>query len=627
MTEFQSLIKEAFIDPIRSVLIVDDQYPTWEEILNEQLPEGGRNPELNERSAKKNWRDEPTSTLSVISQFRKQKPALIIDIHDASDAYGLEETTLNDEEATSARKVSPEQAADHLHQSDLLILDYNLEGATSGLEGRLARRILKSVLRNSHFNLVIVHTQEKDLKKVFYDCLVSLNTPLHPSFENRKHLIDAVRERLEELSDEEEFNRRELADYLDLDVYLKLRHRSTGCAASLKLYMRGDGPLSSLHEWAEKLGLQGSQKMGFALWAIEEFEKERMDIFSGETFEGLNWTKQDDRLWLRTGRGFVTFVKKDHQDLLSELQLSLQAWQPSPSRLLSAKVRHEISCNGVEAEDRTLSKAHVFAYFYDLIRNGGTEEKRAALIREHLSRQTEALTSQIAPAVVQFGKRIFDTDSRTGETFASHYGVDLSNSDARRFAATHFNSYVSTLPLGCGDQHLDCGHIFCINSEWWVCATPACDMEPGQNTIAFLGDSKELRPFTALRLEEFKGEPLTDKHVNSGLYCFAETEPGKILCLGLPSTKVRSNATTAQPGTDKVTWRTFIAKKDGLFTDNKFELIMPRLNADKLEPVEGSARIVAKLRYEYALNYIQKVGTSVTRIGLGYRGDAFGEDR
>jgi CheY-like chemotaxis protein len=624
MAEYQNLIKEAFIDPIRSVLIVDDQYPTWAEVLNELLPDKSRDVELNERSAKKNWRDEPTDTLSVITQFRKQKPALIIDIHDASDIYSLEEDDHRDMEAPGTEKASPEQTGNHLHQSDLLILDYNLEGATSGLEGLLARRILKSVLSNSHFNLVIVHTQEKDLKKVFYDCLVSLSTPLHPSFEKRKRLIDTVRKRLEELSDEEEFNRRELVDYLDLDAYMKLRHRSTGCDAGLRLYMKGEGPLSALHEWAKKLGLENGHKMGFAYWAIREFETERADIFSDEVFDGLSWTEQDDRLWLRTGRGFVTFVKKDHQDLLSELQLSLQAWQPSPSRLLSAKVRHEISCNGVEAEDRTLSKAHVFAYFYDLIRNGGTEEKRAALIREHLSRQTEALTSQIEPAVVQFGKSIFDTDSRTGETFASHYGVDLSNDGARRLAATHFNSYVSTLPLGGGDQHLDCGHIFCINSEWWVCATPACDMEPGQNTIAFLGDSKELRPFTALRLEELKGEALTDKHVNSGLYCFAETEPGKIRCLGLPSTTVLSNATTAQPGTDKVTWRTFIAKKDGLFTDNKFELIMPRLNADKLEPVEGSARIVAKLRYEYALNYIQKVGASVTRIGLGYRGGAFG---
>lgn len=621
MTELQYLIREAFIDPIRSVLIVDDQYPTWEEVLNEQLPKESRDPVLNERSAKKSWRDEPTGTLSVISQFRNQKPALIIDIHDAAEAKISEGNVAAKDDKTEA---SSEESTDHLHQSDLLILDYNLEGVTSGLEGHLARKILKSVLRNRHFNLVVIHTQEKQLKEVFYNCLVSLSTPLRSRFDKQSDLLDRIRGHLDELNDEEKFNPKELSDYFDLDAYMKLRHPSTHCRAELRKYMRGGGVLGRLHEWAEKLELKGQLKIGFAYWAIDEFEKARKDIFSDESFEGLNWTQKDERLWLRTGRGFVTFVKKDHQDLLSELQLSLQAWQPSPSRLLSAKVRHEISCNGVEAEDRTLSKSHVFAYFYDLIRNGATEEKRAALIRDHLNRQTETLTSQIETTVVKFGESIFDADSKMGDTFASHYGVDLSSEEERRLAATHFNSYVSTLPLAVGDDHLECGHIFQMNSEWWVCASPACDMEPGQNTIAFMGESKELRPFTALKLSEVKLENLTDRQINSGLYCFAETEPGVIRCLGLPSQDAVDDAGI---GSEKVTWRTFIAKHDGRFCGGSLHLIRPRLNADAVEFPDDTAKVMAKLRYEYALNYIQKVGVSVTRIGLGYRADAFSKRR
>lgn len=618
MTEIQGVIREAFIEPIRSVLIVDDQYPTWEEILNEQLPKVSRNPGLSNRAAKKNWRNEPTGALSVINQFRERKPALIIDIHDASDAL-MEEATLAEGGEAELGRNAAERTADHLHQSDLLILDYNLEGISS-LEGRLARKILKSVLRNQHFNLVIIHTQEKQLNEVFYNCLLSLSTPLHPSFEKQQKLLGQLRVRLDELSDEEEFNPSDLSKYLDLDTYLKLRHPSTNCGDELRKYMRGDGLLVRLHEWAEKLELTGAHKKTFPYWAIEAFEKSRKDDFSEERFDGLSWTRNNERLWLRTGRGFVTIVKKDHQDLLRELQLSLEAWQPSPSRLLSAKVRHEISCNGVEAEDHTLSKSHVFAYFYDLIRNSGTEERRAALIREHLNRQTETLTSQIAPAVVRFGESIFDADSNTGDTFASHYGVDLSSDKERQLAATHYNSYVSTLPLVSGNDHLDCGHIFQIGNELWVCATPACDMEPGQNTIAFVGNSKELRPFTALKLSEVVDGTLTDRDINSGLYCFAEIELGKIICLGLP-TQVGCDNTGV--GSEKVTWRTFVAKNDGCFIDNKLDLIRPRLNAAELEVQADTATIVAKLRYEYALNYIQKVGVSVTRIGLGYRAEAF----
>lgn len=145
-------------------------------------------------------------------------------------------------------------------------------------------------------------------------------------------------------------------------------------------------------------------------------------------------------------------------------------------------------------------------------------------------------------------------------------------------------------------------------------------MEPGQNTIAFVGTSSELRPFTALKLNEVSEDSLTERHINSGLYCFAEIEPGKIKCLGLPSPETKDSPDF---GSEKATWRTFVAKNDGRLTDRKFNLFRPKLNGEKVELPSDTAHVMAKLRYEYALNYIQKVGASVTRIGLGYRAASF----
>lgn len=594
MTTLKSLIREAFIDPIRSVLIVDDQYPTWDEVLNNALPEPSRDTELEARSSKKNWRVDSAGALSVISQFRKKKPALILDIHDAPDA-----------------------AADHLHQSDLLILDYNLEGAESGLGGAMARDIIRSVLRNQHFNLVVVHTQESALEDVFHSCLISLSTPLSKEFGKELALIDELQEKLDELNAEEKFNPKDLSEHFDIGTYLRLRHPTVTCGDELKLYMSGKGILSRLHDWAKNIGLNGRDKKAFAFWAIAAFEKSRKDDFATEAFEGLKWSQKGDRLWLRTGRGFITFVEKNHHDLLTELECALEAWEPTPSRLLSAKIRHEISCNGVKAEDRTLSKAQVFAYFYDLIRNAGSAEGRASLIRDHLNGQAEALGTLIEPAIIKFGEHIHAIDIATSNKFAGHYGVDLTASEALRSAATHFNSYISTLPVITGNGHLDCGHIFKLNNEWWVCATPACDMQPGQNTVAFVGDSKELRPFTALKLNVFEVSSLEESDINSGLYCFAETSINEITCLGLPL------PANAQGASEKVTWRTFVAKNDGVLSGTEFDLIKPQLAGGSLELAEAKASVHAKLRYEYALNFIQKVGTSVTRIGLGYRGGAF----
>ena len=56
MTSFSDLVKEAFIDPLRSVLIVDDEYPTWEEILNSHLEVADQDPALESASQRKSWR-------------------------------------------------------------------------------------------------------------------------------------------------------------------------------------------------------------------------------------------------------------------------------------------------------------------------------------------------------------------------------------------------------------------------------------------------------------------------------------------------------------------------------------------------------------------------------------------
>lgn len=126
---FSDLVRQAFIDPLRSVLIVDDQYPTWEEIFNSKLTGDDQDAKLQERSAKKEWLTNPNGPLGVIKQFRHKKPGCVIDIHDGVAASGAKKTAAGTE--TSAI-VEP----DYMHQSDLLVLDYNLEGAASGLGGK-----------------------------------------------------------------------------------------------------------------------------------------------------------------------------------------------------------------------------------------------------------------------------------------------------------------------------------------------------------------------------------------------------------------------------------------------------------------------------------------------------------
>lgn len=115
MASLEGLVSEAYIAPLRSVLIVDDQYPTWEEIFNTKLEGDDHSKEVEDKSKNKNWRKETATAkevLDLVTAFRLRKPGLIIDIHDGVSIEAGKNT---------AGSETPKQLADHLHQSDLLV--------------------------------------------------------------------------------------------------------------------------------------------------------------------------------------------------------------------------------------------------------------------------------------------------------------------------------------------------------------------------------------------------------------------------------------------------------------------------------------------------------------------------
>ena len=167
---YQKFIKETFVDSIRSILIVDDDYPTYDEILSSQTSSNNASNEVSEKA----WKDNPDAIRDVIRKFRLNDPPLLVDIHDGKNV-----TT------TDEKKV-----VNHLHQSDLLILDYQLDKSKSS-DGTLAIQILRDLMSNEHFNLVIVYTNEP-LDTVFDEVRWGLLSPSPVRYitENEKILAE-----------------------------------------------------------------------------------------------------------------------------------------------------------------------------------------------------------------------------------------------------------------------------------------------------------------------------------------------------------------------------------------------------------------------------------------------------
>lgn len=608
-TTFTELVREAFIDPIRSALIVDDQYPTWEEIFCNTA-------DKNAPSVEKEWRTDSSGPCAVINQLRSSKPSLLIDIHDAAKTQNV------DEDAASAQASLSSDYAASLHQSDLLILDYYLEGSASPLKGKTARGILNNVLSNQHFNLVIIHTSE-EIDKVYREIVLSCLAPATDAKNNStKKKLTLIDEQLEscEANGSFEFSAEKFYEYFSWDAYLAIRNPDYSNEELKEQFFLGNGVLGPLKQLADDIGIEGKNKYAQAAlidWAAQYFESSRAEEFASTQLPNVSWSFDLEKKWLRSDRGFVAFSSKGTNDLLDVLAKALESWKPTPSRLLSAKFRHEISCNGVSAEDQALSKRHVFANFYDQIVHAKSTEVRTDLISQHVDRHSETLAYQIKQSLSEFGLSIFDADDipkdKTKQsTFAMHYGVNVRADDERKKSVLSFNRFVSSLPLGDDIPHLSCGHIFTIDGGWWICASPACDLVPDQNSIAFhRGDNPNLRPFKAIKLTEHDATAIDEKKINSNQFCFIERPDGEI--------KVFSPIPLDENvATNKVTWRMFFAKNDGKITGRILSLRTISLCEGDIDTEDKEGCIEAQLRYEYALNYLNKVGVSVTRIGLGY---------
>lgn len=112
--KYGELIKEAYLQPIRSELIIDDDYPTLSDIIDTP-PNDAEHARVD---AKKWHTTQKTALQNLIKQFRSKDPALLIDIHDSYQPTPAESGAV----------------AAHLHQSDLLVLDYNLEPGSTPVQ-------------------------------------------------------------------------------------------------------------------------------------------------------------------------------------------------------------------------------------------------------------------------------------------------------------------------------------------------------------------------------------------------------------------------------------------------------------------------------------------------------------
>ena len=580
---YQAFIKEAFVDPIRSVLIVDDDYPTYDEILEEDRSTNNG----------KTWFNDRKRIRQAIKKFRLRNPPLLVDIHDGTNV-GV------DSEGPS-----------HLYQSDLLVLDYELDKSNSN-DGTRAIGILRSLTANNHFNMVVVYTNG-NLDAVFDDTRWGLIKP------SSGLLSDEDTRKAEELVVEGEDTSRGFTTRLSESIAAEQYFDSRLHASDYLQTMAGkQAPYAAFSVACDDQGWNSEQRELVLKYLLQKIEQKHLSAMHKEASdEDPRWSIGSTR-WFKCNSAFVAFSEKnDDDDLLADLQKALFDWCPQPSRLFLAKLRAVMDEYGVTAQDQALTSRHALAHwYYRLLR--ADDQNRRWHIAETVSRHSDSLMGAISPHVEKFADRLIEAENpsanaaQAAQISGNHFAVDFGEPESKKRAALEHNAFVcSKDPEG---WHLTTGHVFSMRGEYWLCLSPACDMVPSQISELSVATYGNHLPFLSVKLQEFDTKKLP-----------SDIQSNRYLFLRLNGT-VEGFRFNGQKGGSSPHWYTLYAENRGVFSGNDFRFKVRRTEQGKTRLISKrhDAQVISQLRYEYALNLTQQLGGFLMRIGLDFSDQRMG---
>ncbi|WP_180102109.1 response regulator receiver domain [Acinetobacter sp. YH12126] len=599
---YNELIEEAFIKPIRSVMVIDDEYPTLNSLITNlqttQDPVGKYKPENLER-------------LKNIIEMCHQKKEWVVDVFDGN----------------TPKLDGENHIPERLRHSDLVILDYHLNGSIDH-DGGKARSILNKLDNNNHYNLVLVHTNGLDhnIEEVYNEILCDfIKKPNKHLFE----LNDDLNDKIEDWLDVNDPNG-QLYSFLNINFDIKRIIELISIEEEKDAYFP-QKPTNLFNPYANDIkqltnairkDITDLSEKDITQWfGSKVISKLNVTLTGTRNISEVKWCWESDVNYICTDNIFISVIKKNdcpiEEELYGQLYKSLVKLNPSPMFLLLAKIRHYIDEIGLEHANKIANNKYAQAgWLFNLLKNSSKDlsqhEKAIDIHWEQLGRASK-------PALRDFSIKLCDS-------LMSLYENDEKKIVQLFFDVNyaHKNDVLSTLnAFSCSippcTTHLTTGSILEIENKLWLCLSPSCDLVPGQRQ----GDWEERigKNFTVVKAVQLTQEPNIQKaneEANTNNYLFLRDKFGEI------------KAYYISLGKKNPKWDVFFAHNHGVF-----DISCPQVRLTCLRKNDGgedqdsltniglmtkdyTATIVAELRYAYALNFLQKLGANQTRIGLNY---------
>lgn len=593
----QTLVREVFIDPIRSVVVIDDEFPTLDDlVLRELLSAEGRAPSTKdeEMALGRKWKSEDVIKVKEILKFAREKTRpWLVDVHDG-----------NKVKTTAEEKIAP--SLDH---SDLMVLDYHLDGEEGS--GEAAIKIMRRLAKNKHHNLVIVYTKgyPGDPNRVLREIALGLAFPDEGLGSFEKESKEKIETALSTWDDELPGFVEKLKEEISADVYLTCR--STKKYRAFLYGKEGEQLKSLLGEKLKTVDVDSLMR-----WLFLQRQDQLATRMSMANLGEIRHGGTEDCNWLQSDNLFVTIVSKQTAPAEFERKLvaALESSSPSPHRLLVSMMRAVIGEHGSAAETAILSNRPVQTAWLDDLLNPSPSDENTAILST-INRHWEALGDQLRRRLQPFSADLRNVFlAMEAETVFSNCG--LNKSDLKdRSTILSYNQFISTKAFD--RQHLTTGHIFStptkssdgsVLTEYWICLTPACDMIPEQKKDsgwnARLGEAS---PFNAFKL--FPANNAGAEMASRNSYVYFDLD-------GTPA------AFSIYPDNGNMhfnpEWEQMFASNFARFSqDAKFTVTKTTSVNGNLQLDMSDAFVVSQLRSEYALNLLQRVGAFLSRPGLG----------
>jgi Response receiver domain len=592
MNSYGDAIIEAYIEPLKTALIIDDDYPTLDEILAPEIDE-----EPNKLHLSKAWRTdgkEKGKMRDLLYSLREHMPPLIVDMHDGSDGD-------NDEELVK-----------RFHQSDFLVLDWNLEpGSDSGAK---ALKILEQLLGNDHFNIVVINS--KKTSSEIFDTIIQSFAEIHSEIWNDYDSdIESILEKINEDADTIQSLQEDRSMYI---VGLSIPADKLPLDAAAHIIDLASSSFSGALEIADKHSLTAAEKQKLVAHLLAE-QKQHFKVDEGYIRSKLEWTAStSSSLWIKAKSVFIAFSEKEHNEKPLEVAISaLVESSPRPDQLILAKLRNVIDDSGLALQGRALQMKHASALWYRTLLKSSDDLPYQT--EQVVHRHSSSLIHEVMPEIVQYTQRLIAFENanepKSNRVCKERYGVTLS--EEIDLALDQHNRIVSTMPIT--GSHLTTGHIFKASNDLWVCLSPKCSLEPSQSNnrqASYIEDGNPIQ-FSALLLKKLGKSGHAD--LPSNTRSRATTKDLLYLDIGDGLTIYEAKPKNS---TQKYKTETFFVKQSTWLQEDsanpKVTIVLQNPRDGDTEPNEENCEVVDQLREEYALSLLRRVSLQASEIGLEY---------